>query len=103
MTCDPETGFIEMTQTGLIDRIIQALGLDSSNVTVKWTPASRELLVKDLNGPPATGEFNYASVVGMLLYLSGNTRSDLAYAVNCCARYMTNPRESHEVGLKRTG
>ena len=39
----------------------------------------------------------------MLLYLSGNTRSDLAYAVNCCARYMTNPRESHEVGLKRIG
>ena len=73
------------------------------NATLKWTPASREPLFKDLDGPPATGEFNYASVVGMLLYLSGNTRSDLAYAVNYCARYMANPRESHEVGLKRIG
>ena len=100
---DPETGFIEMTQTGLIDRVIRALGLNLGNITLKWTPASREPLVKDLNGPPATGEFNYASVVGMLLYLSGNTQSDLAYAVNCCARYMTNARESHEVGCKRIG
>ena len=39
----------------------------------------------------------------MFLYLSGHTRPDIAYAVNCCARYMFNPRHSHEVALKRIG
>ena len=36
-----------------------------------------------------------------MLYLSGHTRPDIMYAVNCCTRYMFNPRYSHEVALKR--
>ncbi len=39
----------------------------------------------------------------MLLYLSGHSRPDIAYAVNCCARYMFNPRLSHEKALKQIG
>ena len=100
---DPTTGTIEMTQTGLIDRVLVALGLDHGNVAGKWTPAEGTPLVKDVEGAPAEGQFNYASVVGMLLYLSGNTRPDITYAVNCCARYMANPRLSHEKALKRIG
>ena len=79
---DAETGAIEMTQTGLIDRVIAALGLDHGKVKAKWTPADGSPLVKDSEGEPAKGEFSYASVVGMLLYLSGNTRPDIAYAVD---------------------
>ena len=100
---DPNTGTIEMTQTGLIDRVLVALGLDHGKVKAKWTPADGSPLVKDSEGAPAKGEFSYASVVGMLLYLSGNTRPDIAYAVNCCARYMAAPKLSHEVALKRIG
>lgn len=37
----------------------------------------------------------------MLLYLSGHTRPDIAFAVNCCARYMFCPKRSHEMALKR--
>ncbi len=37
----------------------------------------------------------------MLLYLSGHTRPDITYAVNCCARYMFCPKHSHELALKR--
>ena len=47
--------------------------------------------------------FNYASVVGMLLYLAGHSRPDIAYAVNCAARYMFCPKLSHEQAVKRIG
>jgi hypothetical protein len=60
-------------------------------------------LVKDADGEAAHGRFSYSSVVGMLLYLSGHTRPNIAYAVNCCARYMFCPKHSHELALKRIG
>jgi len=98
-----EEGLIEMKQTGLIDRILEALGLDTKYATNKWTPAEGKPLTKDEDGEPPQGSFSYSSVVGMLLYLAGHTRPDIAYAVNCCARYMFNPRLSHEQALKRIG
>jgi hypothetical protein len=60
-------------------------------------------LVKDINGDLASGAFSYSSVVGMLLYLSGHTRPDITFAVNCCARYMFCPKHLHELALKRIG
>jgi hypothetical protein len=59
--------------------------------------------MKDADGEAAHGRFSYSSVIGMLLYLSGHTRPDIAYAVNCCARYMFCPKHSHELALKRIG
>jgi hypothetical protein len=57
-------------------------------VTPKRTPAEATPLTRDEDGEPPQGSFSYASVVSMLLYLSGHSRPDIAYAVNCCARYM---------------
>ena len=96
-------GYLEMKQTGLIDRILDALGLDSKLATNKWTPAEAKPLTRDSDGEGPHGSFSYSSVVGMLLYLAGHTRPDIAYAVNCCARYMFQPRLSHEKALKRIG
>ena len=95
------SGDIEMTQRGLIDRIITTLGLEDANP--KHTPALIMPLAKDENGEEAEGSFNYASVVGMLLYLQGNTRPDISFAVNQCARFSANPKKSHEVALKHIG
>ncbi|KAL7475309.1 hypothetical protein ACHAW6_001231, partial [Cyclotella cf. meneghiniana] len=39
----------------------------------------------------------------MLLYLSGHSRPDIAYAVNCCVHYMFNTCLSHEKALKQIG
>ncbi len=104
MERDPDTGLLEMKQEGLTLCIIEAMGLDVGTVTPKWTPAEAAPLVKDAEGAPATGAFSYnSSVVGMLLYLSGHTRPDIAYAVKCAAWYMLCPKKSHEEALKRIG
>jgi len=100
---DKSTGLIEMKQTGLIKRVIEALGLDDGYAKGKHTPAEAKPLVKDEDGEAANRGFSYASVVGVLLYLSGHTRPDITFAVNCCARYMFAPKHSHEVALKRIG
>jgi hypothetical protein len=100
---DPETGLFEMKQAGLIKQVIKALGLDDGIVKGKYTPSESKPLVKNLNGEAASGAFSYSSVVGMLLYLSGHTRPDITFAVNCCARYMLCPKHLHELALKRIG
>ncbi len=100
---DASTGLLEMKQTGLIKRVIEALGLDDEYAKGKHTPPKTKALVKDADGEVAHGGFSYSSVVGMLLYLSGHTHPDIAYAVNCCAKYMFGPKHSHELALKRIG
>ena len=77
------------------------MGLE--NAKKAKTPATEQRLPKDENGEPCNETFNYASVVGMLMYLAGNTRPDISFAVHQCARYTHFPRHSHEVALKRIG
>ncbi len=103
MERDPDTGLLEMKQEGLTLCIIEAMGLDIGTLTPKWMPAEAALLVTDAEEAPATGALSYSSVVGMLLYLSGHTHPDIAYAVNCAAWYMFCPKKSHEEALKQIG
>jgi len=95
-------GRIHLTQSGLSERIVNALGLDKYS-TCCHTPTDATPLPKDTDGEPASGTINYASVVGMLLYLSGHTRPDLSFAVHQCARYTFAPTRRHEQALLRIG
>eukprot|EP00804_Cyclotella_cryptica_P023030 CCRYP_000303-RA/>CCRYP_000303-RA protein AED:0.39 eAED:-0.26 QI:0/-1/0/1/-1/0/1/0/408 len=103
METDQATGMMEMKQTGLTDQVIETLGLDLRPTSGKFTPAEAKPFFKDADGEPALGEFSYSSVVGMLLYLAWHTRPEIAYAVNCCARYMFCPKRPHDLALKRIG
>jgi hypothetical protein len=96
-----EDGSIELLQTGLIDRIVKALGIQDANS--KATPAETTALPADPDGQQTDGDFNYRSVIGMLGYLTGNSRPELAFAHHQCARYSHAPRRIHEVALKRIG
>jgi len=100
---DGQDGSITLTQTGLTERIIDALGLHSHYSTKKDTPAEAAPLPKDSNGIPADPTVNYASVIGMLLYLAGHSRPDIAFAVHQCARYTFQPTHKHVNALKRIG
>lgn len=94
---------IILKQTGLIKRIITVLGLDSNLSTKLSTPAEAAPLPKDANGDPAVGNVNYAAVVGMMLYLSGHSRPDIAFAVHQVACYTFKPTRRHEQALTRIG
>ena len=91
-----------LSQPGLINRVIEALGLHNKYSTAISTPAEQAALPRDPDGDPATEVFNYPSVIGMLHYLN-HTRPDCAFAVHQCARYTFEPKKSHEAAVKRIG
>ena len=62
-----------MNQTGLINRVVEAMALDDGYAQGKHTPAKTKPVVKDEDGAAASEGFSYSSVVGMFLYLSGHT------------------------------
>jgi hypothetical protein len=47
MECDNNTGLLEMKQTGSIERVVEALGLDDGYAQGKHTPAETKPLIKD--------------------------------------------------------
>ena len=95
-------GTIIMRQSGLAKRVIEALHLDDASCTSTDTPCTSFLPI-DEAGTPATGLYNYASVVGMLTYLSGHSRNDISLAVSQVARFVHSPKQSHEEALERIG
>ena len=97
---DPVTGEVTLTQQGLIQRIIDALGCN--DLPGVDTPAE-EVLGKDEDGESPQCTFNYASVIGMLWYLYGHSRPDLGFAVSQAARFSFSPKRSHELALIRIG
>ena len=91
-------GAVHMTQMGLIKKIITATGMEACNPNK--VPALKACLAKDHDGEAMTDSFNYRSVVGMLLYLSGNTRPDITFAVSQVARFTHAPKKSHATAIK---
>ena len=92
-------GTRHMTQKGLIKKIITTTGLDNCNPN--WTPTNQAALGSDPDGELYDQkDWNYASVVGMLLYLSNNTRPDITFSVSQVARFTAIPKKSHAIAIK---
>ena len=98
---DHDEGAVKLTQLGLIDRIIDIMHL--TNATEVEIPAEYGALPKDHDGESCNCQFNYSSIVGMILYLQNHSRSELTFAISQCARYTYCPKLSHEKALKRIG
>jgi hypothetical protein len=95
-----DNGAFNLTQPALIEKIIQATGMDECNRSP--TPAAPgTTLGKDPNGENMKEAWSYPSVVGMMLYLSTNTRPDIAFAVSQVARFNHAPKQSHAMAVKR--
>ena len=91
-------GCIEMTQTGLINKTLEAAGM--SNCNPNAVPATQNTLGADVDGEPMNESWNYRGICGMLLYLSTNTRPDIAFAVSQVCRFGHNPKKSHAQAVK---
>ena len=91
-------GNTELTQKGLIKKIIAAAGMENCNPN--RTPASQGTLGIDPEGEQMDDEWSYPSVVGMMLYLAGNTRPDIMFAVSQVARFTHAPKKSHASAVK---
>ena len=92
-------GTIHMHQKGLIKKIIGAARMTNANPN--WTPAAIGGLGSDKQGELYDHKlWKYSSIVGMLLYLSTNTRMDIAFAVSQVARYNKEPRKLHATAVK---
>ncbi|KAL7488902.1 hypothetical protein ACHAW6_014494 [Cyclotella cf. meneghiniana] len=72
---------ITLTQEGLAKWIVESHGSCTSYSTKLDTPAETSTLPKDIGGKPALVPFNYATMVGMLLYLASHSCPDIAFAV----------------------
>jgi hypothetical protein len=93
-----EAGTFTMTQQGLTKKVLEAANMLDCAVTK--TPAKLEALGIDPEGEPMKESWSYPSIVGMLLYLTTNTRIDCAFAVSQVARFNHNPKQSHAQGVK---
>ncbi len=92
-----QNGEMTLLQTGLIDKVLQTTGMTECNA--KQTPANLQPLGSDPNGPSCKEDWDYASVIGMMMYLSSNSRPDIQYAVHQCARFTHFPKASHEQAI----
>jgi len=89
---------VTMKQHGLIKHIIEKTGF--GNLNGDKTPSIVKPLGANLHGEDFKADWDYASVVGMLMYLV-NTRPDIQFAVHQCARFTHNPKQVHYNAVKR--
>jgi hypothetical protein len=71
----------------------------------KATPVEVGLRLTNETGTPLQQEdprrSAFSKIIGSLLYLSTNTRPDIAYSVSMLSRYMSNPNDAHFISAKR--
>ena len=97
-----DDGGFQFYQTGLIRKVLEATGVEHFNGLP--TPTNVEApLGTDANGSEAKVDWSnsYASVIGMMLYLSSNKTPDISFAVHQCARFTHNTKASRETDVKR--
>jgi hypothetical protein len=93
----------ELTQPFLIERISIFLGIADGKTNEKLTPVGKPLLNKDLQGVLQKYDWEYCGTIGMLTYLAGSVRPDIAMAVHQCARFSIDPMRSHKQAVMRIG
>ena len=94
-------GILKLTQHGLIKKFLQSIGCSDCNAVE--TPAATSPLGTDAKGEVFREEWEYASAVGMIMYLAGNAHPKIQFSVHQCTQFTHTPRKSHQAAIKRIG
>lgn len=86
-----------MSQTAFIDKIVKEAGLEEA----KTMKNPIDLGYFKLNGTPLESNEEYRTLIGMLLYLSTNTRPDIAASVSILSQKVSQPRDVDLTQVKR--
>jgi hypothetical protein len=87
----------------LIERITTFLGIKNGTTIKKLTPVGKPFLNKDLQGVPRKYDWEYRGAIGMLTYLTGSIRPDIAMATHECVRFSISPIRLHKLAVMRIG
>jgi hypothetical protein len=58
------------------------------------------VLCSNPDAAPFNAPWSYPSIIGKLNFLAQNTRPDIAFAVHQCARFVSNPNQTHQAAVK---
>jgi hypothetical protein len=95
-------GRIYLTQTPLIQELVDTLGLSECNPTLTpMKPGTRLYTYHKPQVPDGPRTKLYQHTVGVLQYLNQWTRPDIAYAVYELSRHQSNPGAVHMDAAKR--
>ena len=97
---NPEMGKVWIGQQAYTEAVIKKLGMEHSKpACTPVTPGTK--LLKATEQSEMVDAILYQSAVGHLLYLSGWTRPDIAFAVGNVARFCSNPTKEYWTAVKR--
>lgn len=100
ITRDRKNKVIKLNQKNYTQNILQRFNKQNLNpvstpgiIGLKMEKNTEQASPKDIK--------QYQQEVGSLIYLSTKTRPDIAYNVNTCARFMSNPNKIHYQALNQ--
>ncbi|XP_073137971.1 uncharacterized protein [Henckelia pumila] len=89
---------IFLAQTKYTKELIKKFGME--NCTVATTPMGASIKLDKDEGGISVDATMYRGLIGSLLYLTAS-RPDIVFAVCLCARFQSNPKQSHFIAGKR--
>ena len=87
-----------INQPGYTVKVLEKFGMKECNPVA--TPVNVSQKLKKDDGDEIVSQSLYQSAVGSLLYLSGWTRPDIAFAVHNVAKFASHPTKQHWIAVK---
>ena len=97
-----DDGGFQFCQTGLIRKVLKESSMAHCNGLSTPTKVEAPLGTESNGSEDKRDRPNsYASVIGMMFYLTSNTRPDISFNVHQCSRFTHNTKSSHETAVNR--